>query len=156
MRACHQFPTKIRRHSRLTLLEVKSSEIIVHNASSGKDIIVPTQCISYFEVTENYLKLHYAEDAFLLFLCPMIKMESCLAGSQFVRVHRSFMVNMNFCAELGVNFRNEAVKKSGVGGGGYIDQKIQINEQGRQLAEPVIVRLPVGRLYRERLRPFVK
>jgi len=60
---------------------------------AGKIRIIPVDDILYLEAADDYVKIHTREGAFLKNK-TMSYFESVLDGSQFVRTHRSFMVNV--------------------------------------------------------------
>ncbi len=60
----------------------------------GQNIVVlPVQRIYYFEAFDDYLKIHTAE-GFYLKKKTMAYFEKTLDASQFVRVHRSYLLNL--------------------------------------------------------------
>jgi len=60
---------------------------------SGKIRIIPVDEIHYLEAADDYVKIHTRDGAFLKNK-TMGHFESILRSSQFVRTHRSFMVNI--------------------------------------------------------------
>jgi two-component system LytT family response regulator len=60
---------------------------------SGKIRIIPTEDIHYLEAADDYVKIHTREGAFLKNK-TMAHFEQVLNNNQFVRTHRSFMVNV--------------------------------------------------------------
>ncbi len=82
---------------------------------TGKIRIIPVEDIHYLEAADDYVKIHTREGAFLKNK-TMGHFESVLNINQFVRTHRSFMVNI---AEITRNDPYEkdnhlAILKSGV------------------------------------------
>jgi two-component system, LytTR family, response regulator len=61
---------------------------------AGKIRIIPTEDIQYLESADDYVKIHTREGSFLKNK-TMGHFESVLNGNQFVRTHRSFMVNIS-------------------------------------------------------------
>ena len=61
--------------------------------------VIPVAEISYIEADDDYVTLHTASDKFLKEK-TMKYMESHLDPTQFVRIHRSFIVNVNQIARL--------------------------------------------------------
>jgi two-component system LytT family response regulator len=61
--------------------------------------VIPVTEISYIEADDDYVTLHTATDKFLKEK-TMKYMESHLDPTQFVRIHRSFIVNVNQIARL--------------------------------------------------------
>ena len=60
---------------------------------AGKIRIIPVEDIYYLEAADDYVKVHTREGAFLKNK-TMGHFESVLNANQFVRTHRSFMVNV--------------------------------------------------------------
>ncbi len=60
---------------------------------SGKIRIIPIEEIHYLEAADDYVKIHTREGAFLKNK-TMGHFEKVLNNNQFVRTHRSFMVNI--------------------------------------------------------------
>jgi len=90
------------------LSKSKFGEVIVKNdpewnriviKSSGKIIFVTLNEIETIEAYENYVKVH-VKDKFHLVRESMKSMESKLANKRFIRVHKSYIVNMNHASEL--------------------------------------------------------
>jgi len=67
--------------------------------SEGKIIFVELDDIETIESYENYVKVHL-KNRFHLVRESMKSMEIKLANKRFVRVHKSFIVNMNHASEL--------------------------------------------------------
>ncbi len=68
------------------------SRIVV---KAGNDIrIVPLEEIKYIEAYDDYIKINIEGDCFLK-KQTMAKTESMLPESEFIRVHRSFILNLN-------------------------------------------------------------
>lgn len=69
----------------------QSSRIVVKNGSKIK--IIPAHDIFYLEAADDYVKIHTAEGYFLKNK-TMNHFEQSLDGQQFVRSHRSYIVNV--------------------------------------------------------------
>lgn len=67
----------------------------------GKLIVIGTKDIRYLEAAGNYVRLHTAS-ASPLMRGTLAALEGRLDGRRFVRVHRSFIVNVALIAELQV------------------------------------------------------
>lgn len=65
----------------------------------GRYILLNVNDIIYFEAQGNYLKITTSKGSFL-YNYPMMKIESELPPSLFIRIHRSYIVNQNFVKEL--------------------------------------------------------
>jgi two-component system, LytTR family, response regulator len=72
-------------------LPVQSERIVVKNA--GKVIIIPIDTIQYFEAADDYVKIHTANGSYLKNK-TMAYFESTLPATQFVRTHRSYIINV--------------------------------------------------------------
>ncbi len=88
--------------------------------------------VDWIEATGNYVTLHVAKDAHLI-RETMDGLEPKLAPDQFVRIHRSSIVNLDRVKELQPWFRGEQV-----------------------LALKDGTRLTVGRAFRSRLRELLE
>lgn len=81
--------------------EKKSQEILVcSNGSTHKSI--PFNAISHFEISNRITTVHYDKESFA-FYQKLEDLEKELGHRSFIRVHRSFLVNMNFIEELTKN-----------------------------------------------------
>lgn len=72
-------------------LPVQSERIVVKTA--GKIRIIPVPSITYLEAADDYVKIHTADGSFLKNK-TMSFFESTLPGNQFVRTHRSYIINV--------------------------------------------------------------
>lgn len=66
---------------------------------SGKIIIVPVKEVVFFEATGDYVAIHTAREKFLKHQ-TMKYFEDHLGGDDFIRVHRSYIVNLNYVLRL--------------------------------------------------------
>jgi two-component system, LytTR family, response regulator len=74
-----------------TTLPESSTRIVV---KKGQNIVVlPVQKIHYFEAFDDYVKIHTA-DGFYLKKKTMSFFEKTLDTTQFVRIHRSYLLNL--------------------------------------------------------------
>lgn len=82
-----------------TLLESVSAEEIKNNRivvkDGGKIRIIPLIQVNYIESADDYVKIHTAESNFLKNK-TMQFYEQALDPRQFVRIHRSYIVNISF------------------------------------------------------------
>jgi two-component system LytT family response regulator len=76
--------------------------------SGGRVFFLRTDDIEWVEAAGNYVRLHLASDSHL-FRETMNNMESRLNGRQFVRIHRSRIVNTDRIKELQPWFNGEYV-----------------------------------------------
>lgn len=70
----------------------QADRIVVKNGSKIK--IIPVSTVYYLEAADEYVKIHTAEGYFLK-KKTMNFFESSLPAAQFVRCHRSYIVNVN-------------------------------------------------------------
>jgi two-component system LytT family response regulator len=100
----------------------QSQRVVVKNGSKIK--IIPVHDIFYFEAADDYVKIHTQEGYFLKNK-TMNHFEQVLDGQQFVRGHRSYIVNIQQITRIDPYEKDNhvAVLKSGakvpVSRGGY-------------------------------------
>ena len=75
---------------------------------SGKVIIIPVDKISCIEAFDYYIKIHY-EGIFKLTRIPLKNIIPRLPEDQFIRVHRSFVINLNHIDQLGKRNKGDTV-----------------------------------------------
>ena len=81
----------------------------------GNDIrIIPTSEICFLEAYDDYVKIHTATQYFLK-KNTMNYFEQILGGQQFVRVHRSFIINIQYLTKIEILEKNSylAILKNG-------------------------------------------
>ena len=81
----------------------------------GNDIrIIPTSEICFLEAYDDYVKIHTATQYFLK-KNTMNYFEQILGGQQFVRVHRSFIINIEYLSKIEILEKNSylAILKNG-------------------------------------------
>lgn len=66
---------------------------------SGRIIIISSQEIIYFEAMEDYVNIHTTHDTYLI-QQSLTNLEIKLNPQQFIRVHRSSIVNIDFIKEI--------------------------------------------------------
>jgi two-component system LytT family response regulator len=93
----HKFDNKIAQMNDITIekLTVQTEErnrIVVKNGNNIK--IIPTDEICYIEAYDDYVKI-FTNDAYHLKKKTMSYYETVLDGSAFIRVHRSYIVQLN-------------------------------------------------------------
>lgn len=85
------------------LLETVSNTTGQHNRivvkENGKIKIIPVTQIQFIEAADDYVKIHTAEGHFLKNK-TMAYFESVLAPNNFIRIHRSFIVNVQLITRL--------------------------------------------------------
>ena len=104
--------------------------VVVKTGSKIK--VIPAEKIIYIEAQDDYVML-YAEDSKHLKEKTMKYFESHLDKSQFIRIHRSYIVNVNYIAQL-EHFSKESylvILKNGVklkvSDSGYKNLKARLN-----------------------------
>ena len=68
--------------------------------SGGRVIFVPIDEIDWIEAQANYVRLHVAGKDSHLFRQPISKLAEQLDSSRFIRIHRSYIVNVSRISEL--------------------------------------------------------
>ena len=68
--------------------------------SGGRVIFVPVDEIDWIGAHANYVRLHLSGKESHLFRQPISKIAQQLDGARFIRIHRSFIVNINRIREL--------------------------------------------------------
>jgi len=68
--------------------------------SGGRVIFVPVNDIDWIEAQANYVRLHLTGRDSHLFRQPISKIAERLDSSRFIRIHRSFVVNVSRIREL--------------------------------------------------------
>lgn len=77
--------------------EERTNRIVVKD---GQDIkIIPTQDVVYLEAYDDYVKIHTLKDCYLK-KHTLSKFEDSLSLSKFVRVHRSYMINVSYLLKI--------------------------------------------------------
>jgi two-component system LytT family response regulator len=66
---------------------------------NGKIKIIPTAQIQYFEAADDYVKIHTADGIFLKNK-TMQFFEQKMDATQFIRIHRSYMVNVHLISRI--------------------------------------------------------
>ncbi len=75
---------------------------------SSKIIIIPVNKITFIEAFDYYIKIHY-EGQFKLTRIPLKNILPRLPEDQFIRVHRSYVINMNHIEQLEKRGKGETV-----------------------------------------------
>lgn len=82
--------------------------------TNGKTLLLRTEEVDWIEAAANYLRLHRGREVHLL-RETMNSIEGRLDPSQFVRIHRSTIVNLDRVAQLEPWFHGDYVVKLGDG-----------------------------------------
>jgi two-component system, LytTR family, response regulator len=75
--------------------QIRSNEKYLFIKSDYKILRINLSEIKYIEAQREYLNIHIENQKPVLALMSMIKMEEFLPSETFMRVHRSFIVNLN-------------------------------------------------------------
>lgn len=75
---------------------------------SGKIIIIPVVKITYIEAFDYYIKIHY-EGQFKLTRIPIKKIIPRLPEDRFIRVHRSYVINLSHIDQVEKRGKGETV-----------------------------------------------
>jgi len=82
-----------------TAAEAPSQSHRVVVKDGGKIKIIPVTNIQYLEAADDYVKIHTAEGAFLKNK-TMAHFEKVLEPQQFIRIHRSYIVNVSLISRI--------------------------------------------------------
>lgn len=75
---------------------------------SGKIVIIPVNKIVFIEAFDYYIKIHY-EGQFKLTRIPLKNILSRLPEDQFIRVHRSYVINIKHIKQLEKGGKSETI-----------------------------------------------
>jgi two-component system LytT family response regulator len=104
-KAIHRLQERSRSTPSLTqLLETAASDLPVHHhrvvvKSNGKIIIIPTTDIQFLEASDDYVRIKSSQGVFLKNR-TMAHFEKTFDPKHFIRVHRSYMVNVSEIAKI--------------------------------------------------------
>ncbi|HLU17321.1 MAG TPA: LytTR family transcriptional regulator DNA-binding domain-containing protein [Edaphocola sp.] len=79
------------------LLPEQTQRIVVKD--QGEIVIIPLENVMYLEAADDYVKVH-TKDKYYLKHQTMTRFEQQLPSQQFVRVHRSYMVNVSYINKI--------------------------------------------------------
>lgn len=77
------------------LTKEKKTQMFVCESGTARKVI-PFKDISYFEIWKRLVKVHHLKKEEFEFYGTMEQLEQQMRGKDFVRVHRSFMVNLQY------------------------------------------------------------
>jgi len=83
--------------STVNLTPAQQNRVVVKN--NGKIKIIPTANIHYLEAADDYVKIHTAEGVFLKNK-TMGYFEQTLEAQNFIRIHRSWLVNVQLITRI--------------------------------------------------------
>ncbi|CAG5017267.1 Transcriptional regulatory protein BtsR [Dyadobacter sp. CECT 9275] len=75
---------------------------------TGRMLLVKTEDISHFDADGNYITLHTAAKSYTIYE-SLSSLEERLNPADFIRVSRSYIININFIAELETYFNGEYI-----------------------------------------------
>lgn len=84
----------------------EANRVVVKNGTSI--LIIPTSQIIYIEAFDDYVKI-FNNETFYLKKKTMGYFETVLNTSQFVRVHRSFILNLNYLTKIEALDKNNSL-----------------------------------------------
>jgi two-component system LytT family response regulator len=84
----------------------ENNRIVVKDGVKIK--IIPLTQIEYLEAADDYVKIHTAEAAFLKNK-TMQYFENILPAQQFVRIHRSYIVNVSLITKIDINEKDSHI-----------------------------------------------
>ncbi|WP_142687582.1 LytR/AlgR family response regulator transcription factor [Chitinophaga polysaccharea] len=90
---------KAQQHCQQQLLPVETESLVVH--SSYHMVKIPLHEIIYIESLEDYVRIHLAQQAPVLTLMTLKKMQEKLPASRFRRIHRSYIVAVDKVKSVG-------------------------------------------------------
>ncbi len=82
------------------LAEHKEKETFLCEYGSTRKVI-PFKNISYFDIWQRIITVHYNVDQTAKFYSSMEKLQKQLANKNFVRSHRSYLVNLSYIKQIG-------------------------------------------------------
>ncbi len=71
--------------------------ILIRTGSSVK--VIPVEEIMYFEAQDDFVEVHTGQGSFLKYE-RLGRLEELLDGSAFIRVHRSFLLNLDYLEKM--------------------------------------------------------
>jgi two-component system LytT family response regulator len=99
----HNASQEIIKEKTQEVLETASESIIQSNRvvvkDGGKIKIIPVGSIQYLEAADDYVKIHTGEGAFLKNK-TMAHFEKIWGSQQFIRIHRSYIINMQLISRI--------------------------------------------------------
>ncbi|WP_068780687.1 LytR/AlgR family response regulator transcription factor [Paenibacillus sp. GM2] len=93
----------------VSMVQQKTSDLFICGSGSSRTII-PIKDIAYFEIWKRIVTVHYSKNKSLEFYSTMEQLGMQLAGKNFVRVHRSYLVNLRYITWF---HQNSLVLKTG-------------------------------------------
>lgn len=81
---------------RAAALASKKQEELFKFEFGGKTTVIPIEQISYFEIWKRLVTVHYDADKTAKFYSSMEQLEQYFSGRDFVRSHRSYLVQLSY------------------------------------------------------------
>lgn len=85
---------------RAAALSTKKQEELFKFEFAGKATVIPVSKISYFEIWKRLVTVHYDTDKASKFYGSMEQLEQHFSGGDFVRPHRSYLVQLSYITNL--------------------------------------------------------
>lgn len=121
---------KFRRRQKLKMMEsrLESGKIRLNNGGKGQTVVVDVKDIAYLMSASNHINVYLTNREPIRFLGKLYDMQQQLAGYNFMRIHKSYIVNLHLVerievnrvflanageAEIGKSYRNEFMKRIG-------------------------------------------
>lgn len=79
----------------------------------GQTYVIPVQEITHVQAEDDYIQIHY-QNTSLLKTQTLSELEKQLNPAEFVRIHRSILVNLKYLDKLVRSPRDEVILKNGV------------------------------------------
>lgn len=102
----------------------KKKQQVLTVTCAGESRMIPISEILYFEVQNYIIVVHYGDHESFEFYSTLGKIENALLGHGFLRVHRSYLINLNQMR-------------------GFVRQEVLLSDGAK---------IPVGRKYTDQLR----
>ncbi|MBB5440083.1 DNA-binding LytR/AlgR family response regulator [Pedobacter sp. AK017] len=82
---------------------INQSIFFIQSQGKGKFVKIKKDEIIYLESKANYLHIHMIEDSYQTYL-TMAEIAVILPTSEFIRVHKSFVVNLTHLVSINGNY----------------------------------------------------
>lgn len=86
----------------VTLVQKKESNMFVCESNNSKAVI-PLKEISFFEIWKRIVTVYYSKDESIEFYSTMEQLEEKLLHRDFIRIHRSYIVNLSYISRFQQN-----------------------------------------------------
>ena len=92
-----------------SLVQKKATDMFLCESGTVQNVI-PIKEIAYFEIWKRIVTVHFHKNEKADFYSTLEQIEEQLQGKGFIRVHRSYMVNVNFISKFQ---KNSIILKTG-------------------------------------------